>query len=96
MEARYRPGDAVVYRKQEGALCPHPRAKDVRAAPNGDYYSYYVAKYWRVIEVRGGKTLIVRTRKGKQHTIDADDPNLRPAYWWERLLFRRRMPAHAI
>jgi len=35
------------------------------------------------------------TRRGKHHIVDADDPNLRAASWWERLLFRDRFPQAA-
>ncbi len=64
----------------------------VQPALHGDLYSYSVDKFWRVIGVRHDNTLVVLTRKGKQHTIAATDPNLRRAHWWERLLFGHRFP----
>jgi hypothetical protein len=82
----------VVYRKQKVSVHPGPHARDVRPAPNGDSYSYAVEKFWRVVAVQPDDTLVVRTRRGKQHTVAARDPNMRPARWWERLLRRRRFP----
>src|SRR5690349_13397043 len=77
MFARFRPGDVVVYRKQKNSVHPGPHARDIQPAPHGDSYAYAVEKFWRVEAVRPDHTLVVRTRKGKQHTIAADDPNLR-------------------
>jgi hypothetical protein len=93
MSARFRPGDVVVYRKQKGSVHPGRHARDIQPAPHGDLYSYAVEKFWRVVAVRPDNTLVVRTKKGKQHTLAAGDPNLRPARWWERLLFWHRFPA---
>jgi hypothetical protein len=93
MSAHFRPGDVVVYRKQKSSLHPGPHARDIQPAANGDSYYYSVEKFWRVVVVQPDDTLIVRTRKGKQHTIAANDPNLRPTHWWERLLLRHRFPA---
>ena len=92
MSTRIRPGDVVVYRKQKTSAHPGPRARDVQPATHGDSYAYAVEKFWRVVAVRSDHTLVVRTRKGKQHTVAAGDPNLRRARWWERLLFRHRVP----
>ena len=92
MSARYRPGDVVVYRKQKSSLRPGPHARNIQPAPHGDSYSYFVEKFWRVIAVEPDNTLVVCTRKGKQHTIAADDLNLRRAHWWEWLLFWHRFP----
>ena len=91
MTARFRPGDVVVYRKQKSSQRPGPHARDIQPAPHGDYYSYAVEKFWRVVAVCDG-TLVVRTRTGKQHAIPAGDPNLRRTHWWEGLLFRHRFP----
>ena len=92
MSARFRPGDVVVYRKQKSTVHPGRRARDLEPAPHGDFYSYSVEKFWRVVAVRPDGTLVVRTRRGKQHTVAAGDPNLRSAHWWERLLFWDRLP----
>jgi hypothetical protein len=93
MSARFRPGDVVAYRKQKITLRPGPHARDIQPAAHGDYYSYSVKKFWRMVAVQPDNTLVVRTRKGKQHTMPANDPNLRPAHWWERLLFWHRFPS---
>jgi hypothetical protein len=55
-----------------------------------------IEKFWLVVAVQPDQTLVVRTRRGKLHTLAPDDPNLRRSHWWERLLFRRRFPAHAL
>ena len=92
MSARFRPGDVIVYRKQKNSMHPGPRAKDIFPAPAGDFYSYAVDKFWRVVAVLPDDMLIVCSRTGKQHTIAAADPALRRPRWWERLLFRHRFP----
>ena len=95
MSAHFRPGDVVVYRKQKSTVHPGRHARDIEPAPHGDFYSYAVEKFWRVVAVRADDTLVVRTRRGKQHTVAVCDPNLRPAHWWERLLYRHRLPPRA-
>jgi hypothetical protein len=95
MSAHFRPGDVVVYRKQKSSLRPGPHAMDIHPALHGDSYSYSVDKFWRVVAVQLDNNLVVCTRKGKQLTIAADDPNLRRPHWWERLLFWHRFPPHA-
>jgi hypothetical protein len=92
MSARFRPGDVVVYRKQKNSVHPGPHARDIQPAPHGGSYAYSVEKFWRVVAVRPDDTLVLRTRKGKQHTVAATDPNLRRAHWWERLWFGHRFP----
>jgi hypothetical protein len=87
-----KPGDFVIYRKQKYSVHPGPHAKDIFPTPNGDYYSYHVDKFWTVISVQPDHTVVVCTRRGKQHTLVADDPALRRANWWERLVFRHRFP----
>lgn len=96
MSAPFRPGDVVVYRKQKSSLHPGPHARDIQPAPRGDSYSYLVNRFWRVVAVQPDNRLVVRTRRGKQHTIAADDPNLRRAHWWEWLLFWHRFPARQL
>lgn len=92
MRNSLRPGDCVIYRKQKYSLRPGPHARDISPAPHGDYYSYEVDKFWTVLSVQPNDQVVVCTRRGKQLTLHADDPALRRAYWWERLLFRRRFP----
>jgi hypothetical protein len=93
MAAPFKVGDDVIYRKQKFSVHPGPHAREVNSAPNGDLYSYRVDKFWKVIALEGADQIVVRTRRGKQLTLNIHDPALRRAYWWERLLFRRRFPA---
>jgi hypothetical protein len=90
--AALQPGDCVVYHKPKTSACPGPHARDVRPAPLGDSYSYSVPKFYRVVEVRPGPAVVVRTRRGRLRTLAAGDPALHRAAWWERLLFGPRFP----
>lgn len=92
MKAPFKPGDFVVYRKQKFSAHPGPHARDIHPAPHGDFYTYAVEKHWRVVAVRPDRTVVVRTRRGKQHTLPEGDPALRRAHWWERLLLGPRFP----
>jgi hypothetical protein len=85
-------GAAVIYRAQKFSSHPGPRAEDVDPAPNGDTYCYSVDKYWRVDEALPDGQIVVRTRRGKRHTLKADDPRLRPPSWWEWLFYWHRFP----
>jgi len=90
----YKPGDPVIYRLQKQSTHPGPRAQDIDPATSGETYSYFVEKFWVVAELHaGGGKLLLRTRRGKEHLVDANDPHLRPARWWERLIHRKRFPA---
>ena len=93
MKTNFRLGDSVIYTKQKYSVRPGPHAKRIYPTPFGDYYFYQVDKFWTVISVRTDRQIVVRTRRGKEHTLNAADPALRRATWWERLLFRRRFPA---
>lgn len=88
----FQPGDWVVYSKTKHSTRPGPRATEISPSQAGDTYSYVVDKYWVVTEVRDGR-IRVRTRRGKQHEVDLDDPNLHRATWWERLRYRSRFRA---
>jgi hypothetical protein len=46
-----------------------------------------------VAEVRSDGHLVLVTRRGKQHDVEATDPRLRPASLWERLFYKQRFPA---
>ena len=72
---------------------PGTHAFAVSAAPHGDYYSYCVDKFWRVVAVQPDHKLVILTRRGKRLTVADYDPALRPASWWERLFLRHRFPA---
>jgi hypothetical protein len=92
LRRQVKPGDVVVYRKSKHSTRPGPRAKDVYAAQTGDDYSYYVDKFWVVAEVGDGGTLLLKTRLGKAHRVEADDPNLRHVTLWDRIRYGKRFP----
>jgi hypothetical protein len=87
-----KPGDLVVYRKPKASTHPGPRAEDITPTPQGDDYHYMVDKYWVVERVDDGQSVVVRTRRDKQHTISLDNPRLRKANLFERLFMRDRFP----
>ncbi|MBW3543852.1 MAG: hypothetical protein KY476_26690 [Planctomycetes bacterium] len=91
MRRRYKPGEPVVYRKIKRSTRPGPRARDVHPASKGEEYCYRVDKFWTIVGEPNGQ-LLVATRRGKRHLIDPRDGCLRPAHWWERLLYRDRFP----
>lgn len=88
------PGDAVIYRVTKHSPCPGPRARQVSPSPHGDDYTYQVDKFWLVDRVLEDGRLVIRTRRGKTRVIRPDDVNLRPASWWELLLYRNYFPAN--
>jgi hypothetical protein len=81
-------GDWVVFRKRKSTTHPGPRAQDIRAAAHGDTYYYSVEKFWIVADVLADGKLLLQTRRGKQHVIDANDPQLRRATLWDRIRYR--------
>ena len=85
-------GEPVIYRLTKSSMKPGPRAQKVAPAPQGDTYSYLVEKFWVVRDVLSDGRVVLATRRGKEHVIDADDPNLRRARWWERIVYRSRFP----
>ena len=89
----YHPGDWVIFRKEKHSTSPGPRAENIHAAPKGDDYYYQVDKFWVVAETRADGKVVLRTRRGKTHVVKANDPHLRRARWWERLLYRNRFPS---
>jgi hypothetical protein len=89
------PGARVIYRVPGRSTCPARDAKGVYPAPHGEDYSYYVEKFWTVTAVLPEGKIIACTKRGKQYTLRADDPALRAARWWERLLFAKRFPRPA-
>ena len=86
----YNVGDCVIYRKTKHSTHPGPRAHSINPNPHGDEYTYVVDKFWVVEEVLPEGQMILRTRRGKQHTVSVDDPNLRKANIWERFWHRDR------
>lgn len=83
---QFQPGELVVYRRTEFGSQPAPNARHVAPTPNGESYSYCVDKYWRVLGIEADGNLLVRTRSGGEHRVRSDDPNLRKANFFERLL----------
>jgi hypothetical protein len=81
-------GDWVVYCKTK--FTPHPgrRAREIRAAANGDNYCYSVDKFWVVADVLPDGKLLLQTRRGKKHVVGANDVKLRRATLWDRLRYR--------
>jgi len=90
MNRIFRPGDLVVYRKSKHSQCPGPRAANIQPAAHGDSYNYTVDKYWIVKEVHEDGTITASTRRGKEHSLNTDDPLLRRANILQRLLHRAR------
>jgi hypothetical protein len=88
----YHVGEPVVYRVAKFTGHPGPRAKNISPTPKGEYYSYEVNKFWVVADVRDDGKLLLRTRRGKEHIVNPDDPKLRKVTWWERLTSGRRFP----
>jgi hypothetical protein len=41
--------------------------------------------------LRDGRLLLI-TRRGKQHVVHPNDPQLRRASWWQRFRFGHRFP----
>ena len=87
---KYQVGDWVIYRRAKHSNRPGPRAKNVTSSPKGDGYSYTVDKFWVVDDVRSDGRLLLKTRLGKEHLVEVDDPQMHHARWWERLLYRQR------
>lgn len=85
-------GDPVVYSKSKQSVSPGPRARHVNPAGKGDSYSYVVEKHWSIKEVHADGTVTLVTRRGKTHVVRTEDPCLRPANLWERLIYAARFP----
>ena len=92
MPQSYQPGDPVIYRMPKVSTRPGPRAQDASASPQGELYTYEVDKFWIVADLKPEGKVLLRTRRGKEHVIEADNPRLRHAHWWEKWLYRRRFP----
>jgi hypothetical protein len=81
----------VVFRKWKQTTRPGVRAQEIHPAPRGETYLYCVEKIWRVIDVISGDKLVLQTRRGKTHVIDANDPNLRRVTLLDRIRHRDRI-----
>lgn len=86
----FKPGDRVIVNRKKHNTRPARRAHNVLPAANGDDYTYYVEKFWVVTDVLPDGQLMLQTPRGRKHLIDSDDPNLRPASWLEKVLYRHR------
>ena len=92
MSRVFRPNQPVVYVAVKRSVHPGPgSARDIIPETQGEGYLYQVNKFWLVEEVNG-QTFKLRTRTGKTHEVDAGDPSVRPASWWERFMYRDRFP----
>ncbi len=89
--SKYKVGELVVYLTEKYSAHPSHRAQLLQPTPKGEFYSYEIIKYWKVVEINDGKVVIV-TRRGKTRIVEATDENLRHAYWWERWFFSSRFP----
>jgi len=87
----FQPGDRVVYRKPKHTTHPGRRAKEIQPTPKGDYYAYVVDKFWIVRKVLANGSLLLETRRGKTHVVDANDPNLRRSTMLDRIRYRSRL-----
>ena len=85
-------GSQVIYRKPKHSCKPGPRAAAITPSKHGDSYSYFVDKYWVVVECNPPDEIVVLTRSGKRLTLNADDPNLRRAGFLNRVFRRNRFP----
>lgn len=92
---RFQPGDVVIYSKEKLSTAPGRRAKDVRPSPAGEYYAYVVDKFWVVVRIQDDGMLLLRTRRGKEHVVQGNDPRLRLARWWHRFFWGHKFPTSA-
>ncbi len=90
----YRPGDRVIYRKPKRSTNPGPRARFVTPSRCGEDYTYFVNKFWLVVHASGNQ-VVVQTRRGKRHVLEASSRNLRRARIWDVVFNRQRFPAAA-
>lgn len=89
---RFQVADRIIYRKTKCSEHPGSRARLIAPTVNGDEYSYCVDKFWVVASVFPDGTLLAKTRTGKLHCLNPDDPNLRHATLLESLLDGARFP----
>ncbi len=90
--AKFKVKDRVVYTRDKYTSCPGPRAKNVEATPNGEAYAYQVDKFWIVKEILDDGRLVLMTRRGKEHVVYDDDPRLRKASIFERVIKTQLFP----
>lgn len=90
--SKYQAGDPVVFKMSKASTHPGRRARSVDPAPRGELYTYSVDKFWVVAQVQADGQLLLKTRRGKEHLVAEGDARLRPARWWEKLLYHDRFP----
>ena len=90
----YKPGDYVVYRKVKHTTRPGPRARFVSPSRRGEDYTYFVDKFWLVVD-RLGDCVVLQTRRGKRHVLPVANGDLRHAGWWDMLVNRSRFPSRS-
>ncbi len=88
----YNPGDPVVYQVTKHSSRPGGRAESISPSAHGDYYTYTIKKFWRVVRQTPEGSVVVRTRRGKQRILSPGDPSLHRVSWWERIAYRSRFP----
>lgn len=93
---RFQVDDRIVYRKTKNSVHPGQNARLIAPATNGDEYSYCVDKFWVVASVFPDGTLLAKTRRGKLHRLNPNDPNLRHATFLEVFFDRSRFPSLSI
>ncbi|MFM9964923.1 MAG: hypothetical protein ACKV2Q_27285 [Planctomycetaceae bacterium] len=93
---RFQVDDRIVYRKTKISVHPGQNARLIAPATNGDGYSYCVDKFWVVASVFADGTLLAKTRRGKLHRLNSNDPNLRHATFLEAFFDRQRFPSRSI
>ena len=86
----FRRGSPVVYCASKHSASPGPRARENQPAAKGETYTYVVDNLWAVADVKDDGKLLLITRNGIEHVVDADDPRLRHTTWWDRLIYRNR------
>jgi hypothetical protein len=96
MAVHFKPGDCVIYRKQKFSAHPGPNARNLWPAANGDHYTYFIDKFYRVVALETDDRIVVVTRRGRRRTLVASDSALRRARWWHRVLLRRPFPSLAV
>ena len=88
---KYKVGDFIVFKKWKASTNPSPRAKDTFPSPHGDYYTYRIDKYWKVVDIIDADTIEVETRRGKRHRISVKTENVRKMNFLDKWLMRRQM-----
>ena len=84
-------GEFVIMEKVKSSTHPSPQAKNIQPSPHGEYYSYIIKKFWKVVRIFENGTIEIETRRGKHHRLDKDTPTLRKLGFWEKLRFRDRL-----